>query len=96
MLNREQLIEKMSSLSEIIILKDANGDSYISLYDIEIKKGSMLHSPCFHCKTELETLQTTFTALVFANIIVKNAYGDNRKEFKWSWKAERFQELDNE
>lgn len=92
MLNKKQIIKKILPLSRVTILKsDYTNKFYVSLYGIEIKENDMLHTPCFNCDTPLEALQTTFTALIFAKLIVKDAYGANRKEFRWI--KNRFQKV---
>ena len=84
-MNENQLANKLQQLSSVHILySECTGKFYVPLYGIEIKTDDgMLTSVSHHCDTPLEALQTTFTALIFARIIVKDAYKDSRKEFKW-------------
>ena len=83
-MNEKQLANKLQQLSSVHILYSETGKFYVSLYGIETKTDDgMLTSINHHCDTPLEALQTTFTALIFARVIVKDAYEDSRKEFKW-------------
>ena len=92
MLNEKEISDKLTQLSDVSIMYSKSSNMfYADLKAIEIKKGCMLHSISYHCKTPLEALQTTFTALMFANLIVKNAYGKDREEFKWS--GDHFQKI---
>ena len=94
MLNEKEIVEKLIPLSDVsIIYSKHTSKFYVSLNNVEIKKEGMLHSPCFHCDTPLEALQTTFTALMIADLIVKNAYGTNREEIKWD--TDHFEQINN-
>jgi len=84
-MNEKEIAQKLLPLLEVSIKYSKYTEKFhVSSTNVEIRKDGMLYSPCFHCDTPLEALQATFTALMIADLIVKDAYGSNREEIKWN------------
>lgn len=82
-MNEKEIAEKLSGLDNVEIgFSMTTKKFFVSLRKVEIKEGNFLKSVGYHADTPQEALDLTLTALILADSIVKDAYGD-RVIYKW-------------
>ena len=80
-----ELIRLVSAITNDINIRYSTTTEkfYLSLPRVEIKEGAILRSPTFHSESIDDTVRETIRQLMEANIVVVNAYTDNRAEYTY-------------